>query len=143
MKKKIYLCGPIMDEHLGRARAWRGKAKKLLGEHFALSGTSWLWIDDLARPDAIATLPVPLPFFGPDLNLLPFLMTALTLLAAARHRDPELTPALLRAQRRRLYLLAALFFALFYTFPAAMVLYWTMNNALHLLVAGARAARRR
>ena len=36
MKKKIYLCGPIMDEHEGHARAWRDKATKLLGKHFTL-----------------------------------------------------------------------------------------------------------
>ena len=35
-KQKIYLCGPIMDEHDGHARAWRATAKKLLGKHFIL-----------------------------------------------------------------------------------------------------------
>lgn len=35
-KKKIYLCGPIMDETEGAAREWRGKAKKLLGKNFTL-----------------------------------------------------------------------------------------------------------
>jgi len=34
--KKIYLCGPIMDEHAGKARAWRAAAKKRLGRKFAL-----------------------------------------------------------------------------------------------------------
>jgi nucleoside 2-deoxyribosyltransferase len=36
MKKKLYLSGPIMDEHLGHARAWREEAKVLLGEHFIM-----------------------------------------------------------------------------------------------------------
>lgn len=36
MKKKIYLCGPIMDEHEGRARAWRQRAKELLAHDFIL-----------------------------------------------------------------------------------------------------------
>ena len=36
LKKKIYLSGPIMDEHAGQARAWRETAKKLLGKHFTL-----------------------------------------------------------------------------------------------------------
>lgn len=36
MKKKIYLCGPIMDEHEGHAREWREKARKLLGKQFVL-----------------------------------------------------------------------------------------------------------
>ncbi len=36
MKKKIYLCGPIMDEHLGAAREWREKAHALLHDDFIL-----------------------------------------------------------------------------------------------------------
>lgn len=35
-KKKIYLCGPIMDEVDGQARAWRQLAREALGEHFIL-----------------------------------------------------------------------------------------------------------
>ena len=35
-RKTIYLCGPIMDEHAGRARAWRAAAKKELGRDFHL-----------------------------------------------------------------------------------------------------------
>jgi nucleoside 2-deoxyribosyltransferase len=35
-KKKIYLCGPIMDESEGRARIWRERAKELLGADFIL-----------------------------------------------------------------------------------------------------------
>lgn len=32
--KKIYLSGPIMDEHSGTAREWRETAKALLGDGF-------------------------------------------------------------------------------------------------------------
>ena len=35
-KRKIYLSGPIMDEHEGYAREWREAAKQLLGDHFIL-----------------------------------------------------------------------------------------------------------
>ncbi|MBU4199331.1 MAG: nucleoside 2-deoxyribosyltransferase [Verrucomicrobia bacterium] len=34
--KKIYLCGPIMDEYEGIAREWRKFAAKRLGKQFAL-----------------------------------------------------------------------------------------------------------
>jgi nucleoside 2-deoxyribosyltransferase len=33
---KIYLCGPIMDEHDGEARRWRDVAKSVLGKEFVL-----------------------------------------------------------------------------------------------------------
>ncbi len=35
-RKKVYLRGPIMDEHEGAARAWRELAKKVLGKDFLL-----------------------------------------------------------------------------------------------------------
>jgi nucleoside 2-deoxyribosyltransferase len=35
-KKKIYLCGPIMDEVDGVARAWRGAATRKLRKDFTL-----------------------------------------------------------------------------------------------------------
>ncbi|RKX32503.1 MAG: hypothetical protein DRP22_02165 [Verrucomicrobia bacterium] len=35
-RKKIYLCGPIMDVHEGHARQWREAAKKMLQEHFTI-----------------------------------------------------------------------------------------------------------
>ena len=35
-KKTIYLSGPIMDEHLGEARAWRETAKTELQENFRM-----------------------------------------------------------------------------------------------------------
>jgi len=104
----------------------------MLGEHFGLAGASFLWIPDLSLPDRLAALPVAVPFFGGHLNLLPFLMTACTVLAARLQEDPSLAPALRAGQRLRLYVMALVFFVLLYTFPAGMVLYWTTNNVLHL-----------
>lgn len=105
----------------------------MLGENFGLAGAGFLWIGDLSLPDRLAGLPVVLPFFGGHLNLLPVLMTLFTVLSARLQEDASLSPELLRAQRLRLYAMAALFFVLLYTFPAGMVLYWTANNLLHLL----------
>jgi len=68
-----------------------------------------------------------------QLNLLPVLMTLVTVLSALTQRDDSLTNDLLRRQQRQLYLMAGGFFLLFYTFPAGMVLYWTANNVWHLL----------
>jgi YidC/Oxa1 family membrane protein insertase len=105
----------------------------MLGEHFGLAGQSFLWVTDLALPDRAMALPWVLPFAGGHLNLLPFVMTAFTVAAARLQEDASLAPALRQAQRLKLYAMAALFFVLLYTFPAGMVLYWTANNALHLV----------
>jgi YidC/Oxa1 family membrane protein insertase len=114
----------------------------MLGEEFGLNGASFLWIADLALPDRWAALPVTVPFVGGYLNLLPFLMTGVTVLAAWVQTEPSLSATLRAGQRRRLYAMAAAFFVLLYPFPAGMVLYWTSNNLWHLLkVLAGRALR--
>ena len=88
---------------------------------------------------ALLALPFCVPFFGCELNALPFLMSGVSLATVLRHRARELTPALARRQRRNLAGVTALFFLLFYTFPSAMVLYWTSTNAVQFV--GQEAAR--
>jgi YidC/Oxa1 family membrane protein insertase len=105
----------------------------MLAENFVLREATFLWIADLTKPDRFMALPFELPFFGAYLNILPVIMTLLTILAAVVQQEKELTPQLMKAQRLKLYLMAAAFFILFYTFPAGMVLYWTANNLFHLL----------
>jgi len=102
----------------------------MLAENIHLMNASFLWISDLSRPDAIFVLPFRLPFFGAELNLLPFLMTGLSVAASALHNPPALNAELRSKQVRNMLFLAVGFFALFYTFPAGMVLYWTTNNLI-------------
>jgi len=104
----------------------------MLAEDFRLNGASFLWIRDLSRPDELARLPACALFFGCHLNLLPLLMAGVSLAVLLRYRSPALSPVLLRRQRRNLAGVTALFFLLFYTFPAGMVLYWTSTNAFQL-----------
>jgi YidC/Oxa1 family membrane protein insertase len=104
----------------------------MLAEDFGLDGVPFLWIRDLSRPDALARLPACVPFFGCDLNVLPFLMAGLSLVVVLRFRPALVTPTLLRRQRRNLAGMTALFFLLFYTFPAGMVLYWASTNAFQV-----------
>ncbi|MEC9376110.1 MAG: membrane protein insertase YidC [Pseudomonadota bacterium] len=105
----------------------------MLAESFLLNGVSFFWIIDLAKPDQLLELPFYIPFFGDWFNLLPFLMTALSLLASWLQHEDALTPELQRQQSIKLYLMSAAFFVLFYTFPAGMVLYWTASNFFHLI----------
>src|SRR4029453_8492856 len=105
----------------------------MLAEDFDLQRVPFLWIRDLAQPDALAALPACVPFFGCELNLLPFLMSGVSLATLLRFRSAVLTPPLVRRQRRNLIAVTAVFFLLFYTFPASMVLYWTSTNSFQLL----------
>jgi YidC/Oxa1 family membrane protein insertase len=111
----------------------------MLAENFALHDASFLGIRDLAQPDGLIPLPLDVPGLGGRLNLLPFLMSGVSLAASARYDASALPPALARRQRRNLAAMAGLFFVLFYAFPAGMVLYWTSTNALQL--AGREIAR--
>jgi YidC/Oxa1 family membrane protein insertase len=105
----------------------------MLAEDIDLYRVPFLWIHDLSRPDAVTPLPLCVPFFGCELNLLPFLMSGVSLATLLRFRSPVLPPALVRRQRRNLAGMTLLFFLLFYTFPAGMVLYWTSTNAFQLV----------
>lgn len=105
----------------------------MLSENFALNAVPFLWIEDLAKPDHFVKLPFSIPFFGAYVNLLPFIMTFITVLASLHFEAHTLSPQLKKKQQRHLYAMAALFFVLFYTFPAGMVLYWTSTNFLQFL----------
>ncbi|HLF29870.1 MAG TPA: membrane protein insertase YidC [Xanthomonadales bacterium] len=102
----------------------------MLAENIELLNSSFLWVRDLSRPDALMQLPFSLPFFGSELNMLPFLMTGLSFAASWLHQPPDLNAELRGRQVRNMMLLALAFFVLFYTFPAGMVLYWTSNNLI-------------
>jgi YidC/Oxa1 family membrane protein insertase len=118
----------------------------MLAEDFDLYRVPFIWTRDLSRPDDLLRLPFCLPFFGCYLNLLPFLMSGISAAALLRFHSPVLTPPLVRRQRRNLLGMTLLFFLLFYTFPAGMVLYWTSTNALQLVsqeLGRLRRARRR
>ncbi len=105
----------------------------MLAENIHLLNAGFLWIADLSRPDELFVMPFRLPFFGAEFNLLPFLMTGLSVVASALHKPLALEGDLRRRQVRNMLLLAVAFFVLFYTFPAGMVLYWTTNNLISVI----------
>ena len=105
-------------------------AFNMLAENIHLLNTPFLWMADLSRPDSLFLLPFRLPFFGAEFNLLPFLMAGISVAASALHQPATQSPELRRKHVINMTLMAVLFFALFYTFPAGMVLYWTTNNLI-------------
>lgn len=105
-------------------------AYHMLSEHIALNNVSFLWISDLSSPDHLFKLPFVIPFFGNHFNILPFIMTSITIASSYIHTDTSLSSALQKKQRTNLYWMAALFFFMLYTSPAGMVIYWTMNNLI-------------
>ncbi len=103
-----------------------------LGETVQLSGQGFGWIEDLALPDTVLNFGFHIPLMGSGLNLMPFVMTLLTLLSTMAYTNSAASDTELKRQKRNLNWLAVAFFVLFYPFPSAMVLYWAAVNLLHM-----------
>jgi YidC/Oxa1 family membrane protein insertase len=104
----------------------------VIGDMSALQGQQFLWIADLSLSDRLLPIGADLPFFGSYFNLLPFLMAATTVGStwlAARSSQGD-TPA------TSLFGMAIVFFVFFYSFPAALVLYWFSSNFFQLIQQG-------
>ena len=83
------------------------------------------WITDLSQPDALATLPVSLPFLGSDLNVLPILMSV------AMYYQTKLTPSTGGGQMAMMNTMMPLFMVfIFYNMPSGLVLYWLVNTIM-------------
>ena len=104
-----------------------------LGEMPQLDGQSFLWIENLAYPDSVGHISFSIPMFGNALSLLPFIMTLVTIYSTVIFKNRHALQVEVKRQKRNLYFMAAAFFVLFYTFPAAMVLYWALANILHMV----------
>lgn len=108
----------------------------MLGELPVLSGQAFWWISDLAYPDAVLHAAGPnkaILLFGASLNLLPILMTVVTVASAILYKDRVAPASETKKQKRNLYFMAVAFFVLFYPFPASMVLYWATANVLQVM----------
>lgn len=105
----------------------------VLGELDLIAGHSFLWIKNLAYPDAIFYFGANIPLLGESINLLPFLMTLLTISGAYFHQNKIISSKQLNKQKLNLYFMALGFLILFYPFPSAMVLYWTFANFWSIL----------
>lgn len=86
-----------------------------------LEGISFLWISDLGAPDVVTGIE--------NLHLLPVLMTLCNILSGIFYtRGHSIT------EKVQVFGLAVLFLIVLYESPAGLVLYWTMNNLLSMLL---------
>ena len=99
----------------------------LIGEMGELRNAQFLWIDDLSLSDRTFPLGINIPFFGAYLNILPFLMAGVTILSTWNSNELTSTTTF------SLFSVAIVFFIFFYSFPAALVLYWLASNSFQFL----------
>jgi len=88
----------------------------------ALKGSSFFFIPDLGKPDALFSTG------SGYINILPILMTVLNCMAGAIY-----TKGLDAKEKIQLYAMALVFLVLLYNSPSGLVLYWTMNNIFSLV----------
>ena len=100
----------------------------ILGNVSELTGVSFLWVEDLTVSDRLISMGVSVPYFGQYLNLLPFLLGLVTLASMLYTSSGWNLERLSNG-----LLMGGLFFVLFYSFPAALVLYWLASNILQLI----------
>ena len=84
----------------------------------ALNGQSFLFLQDLGRPDSL--------LFGGG-NLLPYIMTAINLIAAL------FIPSFTRKDIMQAISVSLLFFILLYNAKSILLLFWTTNNMILLV----------
>jgi len=90
-----------------------------------LKGANFLWIKDLSLPDHFLKIPTTPPFY---INLLPILIIAIGLF------QQKITTGSSSSQQKSMGLFFAVFIGvIFYGFPAALVLYWMVQNILTLI----------
>ena len=84
----------------------------------------FLWISNLALPDAAFALPIVIPILGGSINALPLALGALNITSSLRDDDTS------RASKIVPIAISLLIVTVFYSFSAALVLYWLTINLL-------------
>jgi YidC/Oxa1 family membrane protein insertase len=90
----------------------------LLSKSVKLRDVSFFWIKDLASPDTVAIIS------GFPINILPLLMAATTLVQQSftTGMDPQ--------QKKMMMFMPLVFLFIFWSMPAGLTLYWTVQNIL-------------
>ncbi len=103
---------------------------RLLDQMVELQGASFLWINDLSRPDTVLTFPFTIPLVNiKGLNILPIVMvltqvwSSITMPGAKDNKQTQYM----------IWLMPIMFFFMFYNVSSGLVLYWTVMNILGIV----------
>jgi len=100
-----------------------------------LKGATFLWIKDLAEPDAAFALPSAmqnLPFLGGHINILPILMAIA--MAFQQRLSQGGSQKMSEQQRLMAGIMPIMFGMIFYNMPSGLVLYWFTNTLFMLVI---------
>jgi len=102
-----------------------------LGAAIELRQASFLWVEDLSRPDTLFLFPFNIPFIGYEFNLLPILMAVVMFLNS--YFTPEPASEQARQQQKIMKWMPVFFAFLFYRWPAGLSLYFMVSTAIGML----------
>lgn len=101
----------------------------VLRKAIELRGTgTWVvpWVHDLSQAEMLFRLPFEIPFYGDNFALMPIVMAVVTFVQNKMTiKDPN--------QIAMIYLMPIIMLVMFNSFPAGLVLYWTLSSALGLV----------
>jgi YidC/Oxa1 family membrane protein insertase len=97
---------------------------RVLSNSVELRGAVFLWIKDLTQPDTLFMMNIPL--LPHEFNLLPIIMTAIQLIQTKLQSANN--PTMQQQGKLTTYILPIVFLFLFWSMPAGLVLYWTVQN---------------
>ncbi len=90
---------------------------------FEIRGAEFLWIKDLSQQDHLASL----PFWPHELNLLPLIYMAVTILQTRVMPTPKSDDPQQEMNRKMMQFMPIMFSLLFYRMPAGLVLYFAVS----------------
>lgn len=94
-----------------------------------LRGAGFLWVKDLAAPDAVIRFPTALPLIGASFNLLPILATVATYYQQQlMQRQPTQLTEEQRIQQQIFKFFPLFLLIFFYQLPSGFMLYWVANS---------------
>lgn len=111
----------------------------LLRNSADLRGASFIpgWIDNLAAPDVLFTLPFHIPFLGNGVHILPILLGATMYLQqwmnTSGPKDPNKMTEQQRQQKAMGNIMTVFFAVMFYNLPSGLNLYWFASSLLGIL----------
>ena len=101
-----------------------------------MKDVAFLWIKDLSSPDTLFYIPafknIPLLPYG--FNLLPLIMTAVSLIQSRMSQKSSGPQSAQQAQQNKMMLMMpVMFLFLFWNMPSGLVLYWTIQNIFSIV----------
>lgn len=98
-----------------------------------LRGQSFLWVQDLAAPDVIFTLPFSIPFYGKEVSLFCLFMTVTNIIYTRINMKNQPSSSSMPGMKWMMYLMPVMFLFFFNSYPAALSYYYFLSLLITII----------